>query len=85
MCGKHRNSDDLASLVDMTVERDVCDFLVESGCMELIVGSLSTCNDAAGRSNGIVAGSEIEKVIVFVSLSFIAIPAPILSSHPLQL
>ena len=33
----------------MTVERDVCDFLVESGCMELIVGSVSTSEDATGR------------------------------------
>ena len=35
-------------MVDMTVERDVCDFLVESGCMELIVGSVSASEDATG-------------------------------------
>lgn len=44
----NRNSDELASLVDMTVERDVCDFLVESGCMELIVGSVSASEDVTG-------------------------------------
>ena len=48
-CLENSNSDELASLVDMTVERDVCDFLVESGCMELIVGSVSTSEDATGR------------------------------------
>ena len=36
-------------MVDMTVERDVCDFLVESGCIELIAGSVSTSEDATGR------------------------------------
>jgi len=46
-----RNSDELASLVDMTVERDVCDFLVESGCMELIVGSVSASEDVTVLSN----------------------------------
>ena len=45
----NRDREELASLVDMTVERDVCDFLVESGCIELIVGSVSTSEDATGR------------------------------------
>lgn len=49
----NRNSDELASLVDMTVERDVCDFLVESGCMELIVGSVSASEDVTGISHRI--------------------------------
>ena len=39
----------MASLVDMTVERDVCDFLLESGCIEIIIGTVSTSEDTSGR------------------------------------
>ena len=36
-------------MVDMAVERDVCDFLVESGCIEIIIGTVSTSEDTSGR------------------------------------
>ena len=47
----------------MTVERDVCDFLVESGCIELIAGSVSTSEDATGRLHRIRTG--ISNILTF--------------------
>ena len=48
---RDRNIEELASLVEMTVERDVCDFLVESGCIEIIMGTVSSSEDTSALSN----------------------------------
>ena len=48
---KDRDIEELASLVEMTVERDVCDFLVESGCIEIIIGTVSSSEDTSALSN----------------------------------
>ena len=48
---KDRDIEELASLVEMTVERDVCDFLVESGCFEIIIGAVSSSEDTSALSN----------------------------------
>ena len=55
----YEDEDDLCSLTDMTAERDVCAFLVESGCAEVFLGIMAESRPPKTREMGLKIAANV--------------------------